>query len=35
MQTEFEAKILDINVDEIITKLNALGTKKLSLDTIP
>ncbi len=27
MQTEFEVKILDVNVDEIKTKLNSLGAK--------
>lgn len=29
MQTEIEVKILEINVDEIIAKLNALGAKKI------
>jgi adenylate cyclase class 2 len=29
IQTEFEAKILEINVDELISKLNALGAKKI------
>ena len=29
MQTEFEAKILGINVDKVISKLTALGAKKV------
>lgn len=29
MQTEFEAKILDINVEKVIAKLTALGAKKV------
>jgi len=29
MQTEFEVKILDIDVDEIIAKLESLGAKKI------
>jgi adenylate cyclase, class 2 len=29
MQIEFEAKILDIDVDEFISKLNALGARKI------
>lgn len=29
MQTEFEAKILAVNVDEVIARLNALGARKI------
>lgn len=29
MQTEFEVKILDIDVDEIVLKLESLGAEKI------
>lgn len=29
MQTEIEAKILEVNVEDVIAKLNALGAKKI------
>ncbi|MCX6823083.1 MAG: class IV adenylate cyclase [candidate division SR1 bacterium] len=29
MQTEFEAKVLEINIDEVVGKLNTLGAEKI------